>query len=53
MSPKLSRMSHTGMRAPMKLAMCTTGRSGVVEIVYGRTASAWAWTTACTSGRAS
>src|SRR2546426_449071 len=52
-SPKLSRMSHTGMRAPMKLAMCTTGRSGVVEIVYGRTASAWAWTTACTSGRAS
>ena len=26
---------------------------GVVEIVYGRTASAWAWTTAWTSGLAS
>jgi hypothetical protein len=52
-SPNRSAMSHTGTSAPMKLPEWITGRSGVLVTVNGSTASAWAWTTAITSGRAS
>ena len=45
-------MSQTGTVWPMKLPEWITGRSGVpFAMVYGRIASAWAWTTAMMSGR--
>ena len=39
--------------APKKLPERITGRSGTGLIENGSTSSEWAWTTACTSGRAS
>jgi len=53
-SPKLSAMSQTGTSDPIKLPAWITGRSFVAAaMLKGRVSSAWAWTTAMTSGRAS
>src|SRR5439155_1105878 len=52
-SPKLAAMSQTGTELPIKLPEWMTGRSGTSVIPKGRVSSAWACTTATTSGRAS
>ena len=46
-------MSHTGTSAPMKAPEWITGRSFGGAMPKGRVSSAWACTTAITSGRAS
>ena len=46
-------ISHTGTLPPMKLPEWITGSSGVATRPNGSVSSAWACTTAVTSGRAS
>ncbi len=52
-SPNFSSMSQTGTWLPMSLATWATQHIGVLEMLNGRTSSAWEWMTALISGRAS
>ena len=52
-SPKVSRISHTGIVPPHWLAVWMQGCRGTELMVKGSTSSAWLCTTALISGFAS